>query len=265
MNLIYACVFHQKSYIEMLELLLKSLKLKGSLDITTTDFLIYTQPDFEEDIRILGLSLDVPIKIELLDITSQLSKNNPRYSLFESARCRLNIFYYKDIDYYSKILYLDTDILINGKINTILSLPIENNKLYTVKSGNINEEFYGSFLFDFSVTENKPAFSTSVLLFMNSPIIKTLFDDINTQINNDIYVLRKQIPTCLEQPYIVYNSITQNKYDNELLNPFIINYDLINNSHEIVEGIIVYHFAGVPGHYMYKYPKMVSFFDKMCS
>ena len=86
MNLIYACVFHQKSYIEMLELLLKSLKLKGSLDITTTDFLIYTQPDFEEDIRILGLSLDVPIKIELLDITSQLSNNNPRYSLFESAR-----------------------------------------------------------------------------------------------------------------------------------------------------------------------------------
>jgi lipopolysaccharide biosynthesis glycosyltransferase len=262
MNLIYACVFYQKTYIEMLELLLKTLSLKGNLD-TNTDILIYTQADFETDIIKLGQLYKLPLKTEILDLTTNLSKENSRYSLFESARCRLNIFYYKDINKYSKILYLDTDILINENINNILNLSIDSDKLYAVESGNTTHEFFGSFLFDSN--ESKPAFSTSVLFFKNSPIIKTLFDTINTHINNDIYVLRKMIPTCLEQPYVIYNSITQNKYNNVLLNPYVVNYDLINNSHLIQSGVVVYHFAGVPGHYMYKYPKMVAFLDKINS
>jgi lipopolysaccharide biosynthesis glycosyltransferase len=262
MNLIYACVFHQKTYIEMLELLLKTLSLKGNLD-PNTDILICTQADFEMDIIKLGQVYKLSLKTEILNLTTQLSKENSRYSLFESASCRLNIFYYKNINKYSKILYLDTDILINGNINNIFNLSIEDDKLYTVESGNTSHEFFGSFLFDSN--ESKPAFSTSVLFFKNSPIIKTLFDTINTHINNDIYVLRKMIPTCLEQPYVVYNSIIQNKYNNVLLNPYVVNYDLINNSHLIQSGVIVYHFAGVPGHYMYKYPKMVAFLDKINS
>jgi lipopolysaccharide biosynthesis glycosyltransferase len=203
------------------------------------------------------------LKTEILDLTTNLSKENSRYSLFESSRCRLNIFYYKDINKYSKILYLDTDILINGNINSIFNLHIEDDKLYTVESGNTSHEFYGSFLFHSN--ENQSAFSAAVLFFKNSPIIKTLFDTINTHINNDIYILKKMIPTCLEQPYIVYNSITQNKYNNILLNNYVINYDLINDTHTIQEGVIVYHFAGVPGNYMYKYPKMIAFLDKINS
>jgi lipopolysaccharide biosynthesis glycosyltransferase len=263
MNLIYACVFHQKTYIEMLELLLKTLALKGNLD-SNTDILIYTQADFEEDILKLGQLYKLPLKTEILDISSNLSKENPKYSLFESSRCRLNIFYYKDINKYSKILYLDTDILINGNINNILNLPIENDKLYAVECGKTSDDFYGSFLFE-NTSESKPAFSASVLFFKYSPIIKTLFDTINTHITTDIYILRKQIPTCLEQPYVVYNSITQNKYNNQLLNPYVLNYDLINSIHNVQDGVIVYHFAGVPGHYMYKYPKMTAFLDKIIS
>jgi lipopolysaccharide biosynthesis glycosyltransferase len=262
MNLIYACVFHQKTYIEMLELLLKTLALKGKIDINT-DILIYTQADFEEDILKLGQLYNLPLKTEILDISSNLSKENPKYSLFESSRCRLNIFYYKYINKYSNILYLDTDILINGNINNIFNLPIQSDKLYAVECGNTNHEFFGSFLFD--STETKSAFSASVLLFKYSPIIKELFDKINTHITTDIYILRKQIPTCLEQPYIIYNSITQEKYDNQLLNPYVLNYDLINNIHTLKDGVIVYHFAGVPGHYMYKYPKMMAFLDKINS
>ena len=59
--------------------------------------------------------------------------------------------------------------------------------------------------------------------------------------------------------------MTQEKYDNQLLNPYVLNYDLINNIHTIQDGVIVYHFAGVPGYYMYKYPKMMAFLDKINS
>ena len=247
----------------MLELLLKTMALKGNINKNTTDILIYTQSDFEDDIKKIATSLGLSIKTEILNLTSPLSIVNPKYSLFESSRCRLSIFNYKDIDKYSKILYFDTDILINGDINTILNLHTEDDKLYAAECGNITEEFYGSFLFDYNTLENKKAFSNSVLLFNNSPVIKDLFNNVNNHINKDIYILKKAIPTCLEQPYVIYNSFTQNKYNNTLMTPYIVNYDLINNEHVLKEGVVIYHFAGVPGLYVYKYPKMVSFFDKI--
>ena len=66
-----------------------------------------------------------------------------------------------------------------------------------------------------------------------------------------------KIPAMYEQPFIVYNAISQNKYDNQLLKEYAENNPLIVDPKKII-----YHFPGGPGNYKSKYEKMSSFWKK---
>jgi hypothetical protein len=104
--------------------------------------------------------------------------------MFEASAARLHIFEYENIDHYNKILYLDTDIIIQGNIMKIFECLIED-KLYAVKENNINTSFNGAFFFDFNKFDlNTPAFNAGVLLFKNSANIRRVFCDINKHIQN---------------------------------------------------------------------------------
>lgn len=244
MNLIYFCIFHKSSYIELLDLLLKSLKQKGNLD-KNTDLLVITHPNFVPEIKKLSSDL----KIYTLTLTT----------LFEACHSRLNIFSYPDISKYDKILYLDSDIIINNDINLILNNNIESNILYALEEGTIESYMFGGTFFDFTkIDKNIKAFSSGILFFKNSPQIKDLFNTIQNHIAFDHYP-----PVFGDQPYFNYNAITLNMYNNTLLKQYAVNYDLINTEHNIRKDIVIYHFSGVPGLYVYKYPKMISFFNKI--
>jgi len=247
MNLIYLCVFHQENYINLLKLLLNSLITNGKLNKNTTNILIITSPNFLEKIKSTLLDLDILPEYYLLNLNT----------LFEAGCARLNIFNYPNIQNYQKILYLDTDILINNNINTIFDLDILQDKLYTLEEGTIGEQYWGAQFFDFTKYNRKlTAFTSGILYFYNNNSIIELFTDITNHIN-DFKKKKKPIPICLDQPFIVYHAISKNKYDNQLLKSFAEN-NPINK--ELAK--IIYHFPGGPGNYASKYDKITEFLTK---
>ena len=159
MNLIYACVFHNESYIKLLKILMLSIFIKGALNKDTTKILIVTSPSFKEKIEKALEIYDLPLAYFLLDLTT----------MFESGCARLNIFQYEDIYKYSKILYLDTDILINGDLNILLNKEISDDKIYALEEGQIGVEswsdFWGSQFFDFSKVDRRQTAFTSGILY----------------------------------------------------------------------------------------------------
>ena len=246
MNLVYVCVFHQESYINLLELLIRSISVNGN--IKNTDILILTSPSFHPLIQKSLEKFELPLSFYILDL----------HTLFESGCARLNIFKYANIDAYDKILYLDTDILINSDMNKLFDLDISPKKLYAMEEGYIGENvfnWWGHDFFDFTnYDRNTPAFTSGILLFKNSEFIKTLFEKVQSHITN--YV--GKIPCGLDQPFLVYNAIIENKYDNKVLNTYVE-----NSPTSVSPDKIIYHFPGDPGSYNSKMEKMTAFWDLM--
>ena len=235
MNLIYSCVFFQESYVQLLELLLKSYKLFGN----NTTYLILTSQQYYQQIKNIMLELEIEHGIWTMNVTT----------IFESAYSRLLIFNYPHINKFSKILYLDVDILITGNLNKLFEEQLED-KIYCLKEGNTKHPYWGHQFF-----ENNPecrAFSTGIILFNNCDNVKQLFANTLKHIN---YHLQKNrdIPRCLEQPFLIFNAFQLNLYNNELLG----NYAKIDPKE--YDGLLLYHFAGNPGHFKSKIEKMTDF------
>lgn len=237
-KLIYSCVFFNYKYIELISLLLKSYILFGnpSNDI---DYLIICSPKFKNDIQNIFNKLKINGKIWCLDLNT----------LFESAYSRLKIFDYEDIDLYNKILYLDCDILITNSIDNILNFQLED-KIYCLQEGCCRNFHFGLFNDEeYNLLDKSSAFSSGIILFNNSVIIKDLFlktlTHIYTHINNKL-----SIPHCLDQPFIIYHAINNNLYNNtKLIGICINNPNTFNNQ-------TISHYCGGPGHYESKISKM---------
>ena len=243
------CVFHQQSYINLLKLLITSISVKGNINKDTTDILIVTSPIFQPIIQKELENVDLPILYYILDL----------HSLFDAGCARLNIFKYAGINKYERILYLDTDILVNSDINVLFDIELSSEKIYALEEGNIGHDFWGAQFFDFTKHKSDvSAFTSGILLFKNSESMKSLFDSIQTHISDYIHVKKNPVPRCLDQPFIVYNAISQNKYDNKMLTSYVE-----NNPSAVSDKKIVYHFPGEPGFYKSKLSKMTSFWGMM--
>jgi lipopolysaccharide biosynthesis glycosyltransferase len=248
MNLIYICIFHQQTYINLLKLLLNSIKNYGNINTITTDILIITTNEFKPLIENIGIEYGINLKYYILNINS----------LFDAGCARLHIFDYEYINTYEKILYLDTDILINNNIDIIFELNIENNKIYTLEEGIIGHEYWGGQFFNLNKFDrNMSAFTSGILFFANSDELKELFKKIKEHIYIYIKIQNNPIPICLDQPFIVYNSINENKYENQLFKIYT------ENNPTNIEDKVIYHFPGGPGNYQTKYDKMLDFSEKM--
>lgn len=248
MNLIYMCVFHQQSYIQLLKLLITSINTHSTINKETTHILIVTCTAFKRLIQKELEPYDLPIDYFIIEINT----------LFQAGCARLDIFKYERISQYDTILYLDTDILINSDINVLFAVDLSTEKLYALKEGEIGQGGHGMEFFDFTKYDVKlSAFTSGILLFKNSDTIKELFNTILLHIDEYIYKGKNKIPGCLDQPFIVYNAISQNKYDNQLLCAYAE-----NNPTCVTPGKIVYHFPGGPGNYKSKYDKMANFLNK---
>jgi len=247
-NLIYACVFHQEQYIDLLELLIKSISLKANLNKDTTDILIITSPDFLPLIQKKLSEYSLPLVYMTLDLHTKM----------EASCCKLNIFDYKDLDKYVKILYLDTDVLINSDINVLFNLEILPGKIYTLEEGTIGGEWWGKEFFDFTKFDpNTGAFTAGVFFFINNIDIKTLFSNTKKHIDKYINIDKNPEPETLDQPFLVYNSFLENKYDNQMMKKYMENNPTVVNKEKII-----YHFPEGPGHYESKLEKMNNFLLK---
>jgi len=250
-NLIYSCVFFQKEYINLIKLLLHSYAFFAN-EQNNYKYLIICESNFKIQIENICNYLHINFDIFCMNLTTK----------FEAAFSRLKIFNYSKINDFKYILYLDCDILIINSLDNIFKI-VENtsnveNKLYTLLEGTTNHDFWGQSIFKMNNIENPniPAFTTAILLFKNSQNIKKLFEKILQSINN--YIQNNfTIPTCLEQPFVIFHTIRDNKiYDNKELQKYAI-----NNPKKSIENIkkIICHFPGNPGHYQSKFRKMYDF------
>lgn len=239
--LLYSCVFFNEKYINLLELLLKTYILHGK-PTSDIDYLVLTNPSFEKRITSIFNKYNVKGHIWCLNLTT----------MFEATYARLKIFDFKDISNYSKILYLDTDILITNNIENILNFDLEN-KLYVLKEGNTSHEDWGKNLF----RDNNPnldAFTSGIMLFNNCNLIKKEFFTILKHIEEDIQN-KVNIPSTYEQPYIIYHFIKDELYNNsKLINIAINNPKKLNNE-------TICHFPEKVGLYESKIDKMKEFFN----
>jgi lipopolysaccharide biosynthesis glycosyltransferase len=240
------CVFYQESYIRLLKLLMTSILEKGNINKHTTDILIITSAAFQPIIQETLGGIDLPIRYHIFNL----------HTMMEASCCKLNIFQYNEIDKYQKILYLDVDVLVNSNINVLFDTEIHPEKLHALEEGTIGDWHWGKEFFDFTNTQFNAAitgFSAGVFYFMNNESIKTLFQATNEHIAKYLSAGGK-IPTCLDQPFLVFNSVVQDKCDNQFMKKY-----LENNPSAVSNEKIIYHFPGGPGSYGDKLHKMNAF------
>lgn len=243
MNCIFCCIFNQEKYIDMFFLLLESIFIYGNLN-ENTNILIYTSTQFMNIIKQNHLFNNEKIKFEINDKYDSIDK---------ACKARLDLFNLSSITKYNKILYLDTDILIKDDVNKVFDV-CEKDILYVLEEKNINSIYHGYSLFGKEINnyEDKSAFTSGILLFNNSEIIKDLFNKINKDI-----IKRKHF--FHDQPYIIYNAFKYNLYNNKILKAFCVNNDLNIHSDKVI-----HHFPGPHvGKYKEKIIKMSTFLNNI--
>ena len=246
MNCIFCCVFNQEKYIDMFFLLLESIFIYG-VEVYT-NILVYTSTPFMNIIKQSHLFNNDKIIFEINDTYDNIDK---------ACKARLDLFNLPSIINYSKILYLDTDILVKDNINELFNVCKED-LLYVLEEGDLtmNDDFYGGktlFGNEINNYNDKSAFTSGILLFNNCEKIKDLFNKINEDIVN-----RPNNFSCHDQPYIVYNAFKYNLYNNKILKSFAV-----NNDNNINSDKVIHHFPGGPGIYKHKIEAMTIFLNSM--
>jgi hypothetical protein len=213
----------------MFKLLIISIKLFSRTD--TFDILVLTQKELEPHIRNISDNYGIPIN------TKYLSCETPE----QAAAARLHIFEYEEIDKYSKILYLDTDILIQNDLTKFFEFDMED-KLYAKEEGNISMEYFGSWFFDFTTIDKEtPGFNTGVLLFQNSPTMKNLFNKTLESITHCKQHSNRGMPRCWEQPFINYNAIHNNLFNAYNMDKYVFIYSYDNATVALQHNSILLH------------------------
>lgn len=250
-NLIYSGVFFDEKYIDLIKVLLRSYQIfnKSSSD---NDYLIICNPNFQDKIQTIFDNLNLNGKIWCLDI-----KNH-----FEACWSRLKIFDYPNIHNYSKILYLDTDIIIASPLDKLFNFKMKE-VIYTYDDEikKIKDRGHGAIIFDKFKKDYDPeqlVFSTGIMLFLNGPSIKKLFNDIIGSINNlcphNIYNLGE----AYDQDFIIYHCVINKMYDIERINKYCA-----NNQKTISPDLILNHFCFPICHPEGKLKKMTDFFSTL--
>ena len=246
MNCVFITIFNQENYVNMSYLLLESIFIYGNLQ-NTTKILIYTSTPFMNKIKQSHLFDDRVIDFEINDNYNNIDK---------ACKARLDIFNLKSISNYSKILYLDTDIIIKDNLHKIFDI-CEEDILYVLEEGTIDDQadYWGRTLFGNEIDNytDKTAFTSGILLFNNCPKVKELFEKIKEDIIN-----RQSQLSFFDQPFIVYNAFKYNLYNNKQLISFAV-----NNDTNIHSDKIIHHFPGTPGYYNVKISKMTLFLKEL--
>jgi hypothetical protein len=244
---IFICIFNNIKYIDLTYLLLESLYAYGNLD-NNTEILIYTSTEFMQIIRDSKYYVEDKIKFVI----------NDNYNTLDTAcKSRLDLFEFPIIQNYSRILYLDSDVLIVRDVNTIFEL-VEKDVIYALEEGSIDGgtdaygwDYWGTILFGDDVINyaDKSAFSSGVMLFNNCEKIKDLFCKIKETIIEYPYT-----QLCYDQPYIVYNAFKYNLYDNKVFKKYVA-----INDYNIFTDKTILHFAGGVGVHQHKIINMQNF------
>lgn len=253
-NLIYMCIFFNRKYIELTKILLKSLKIFGKVD-NSIDILIMTNSDFRDELSDFCKSLDISYKIHVLN----------KVTIPESKISRYEIFKIEDsvnLKEYSKILYLDIDVIVQGDVKELFKYDLSE-KIYARDQGDIGCNMYGQVLFDEwrkksinnKIDPKTKSFCSGVLLFKRCDAIKELFERTLSHLS-EYKNAGRGFESLVDQPFLNFNAIITNRYEIELLKDKITNSPNINSRKEII-----CHFAGNTCTFDVKYAKMIDLYN----
>jgi hypothetical protein len=249
-NLVYCCVFYNKDYFKLLDLLLKSLRMysfEGNFD-----FLVLTQKEFEPLVKEFGRKLGIDLKTFCIDCTT----------IFQAACARLIVFDYPEIQDYQKLLYIDTDILIKAPLDPVFQiLDGARDLLYGIESGTIASPSFGAQFFNFNqIDKSLTGLNSGTLLFLNSETMKSLFQRIRDHLYSFTQSGEKP-PYCMDQPFINFHAIKDKLYDNQILNPFVSLFEG-NDTVDNYTTSSICHFSFPIGNFSHKYNRMSEFLYK---
>jgi len=246
-NLVYCCVFYNKDYLKLLNLLLASVAHYSKKESWT--FLIITSKEFESNILAFSDTYGIYLRTFTIDLTT----------IFQAACARLFIFDYPEIGGYEKLLYLDTDIIIKGDLSKIFTLDIED-LLYGIESGKVDSYNFGGQFFNFEQIDRSLAgINSGTLLFLNSENMKNLFGRIRNHINQ-FTDEGKPVPYCMDQPFINYHAIKDSLYNNKVLNPLVSLFEG-NDTVDNYSTSVICHFSFPIGNFGHKFYRMKKFLD----
>ena len=202
-SLILLSALYKPESIEAVETQVVSLFLEFKKD--SVDILIITQVEYQVELESKLKKFGLPIQYFIVDARTPM----------EASSAKLRVFEYSNINEYSKVLYLDSAVLVYNPIDPIFQVDIEPSKLYAIEEGWVTHPLWGGDLFHpNSITNTMTGFSSTLLLFQVNDTMKQLFADMRRQIEEN--KTKKQADT-LDQPYIIAQAVTQKKYDNQLL------------------------------------------------
>ena len=256
---IYFCVFYNAKYIDLLKICLSTLKI--SCNLTDIDILILTDAAFIPALNTLKDEIAIQIKLFAKPFSE---------SIFAAACARLHIF---DTDIapllkgYEKILYLDTDIIIQKDLSPLFLTKFTNDHICALEESTIANENFGSVFFELSEYEEEKVdwtlkgLNSGILLFYNNANINALFqktiDDIEYW-TGGTKKTENDIPYCLDQPFLSYRVIKENKFERTVLQSWgaLFNFNGIPANHE---EIAICHFSWPIGDFEHKYLRMHTF------
>ena len=249
-NCIFLCVFHQEKYVDMLFLLLESLYIYGGVGVKDDTILIYTSTAFQKRIQASHLYRPDLMVFQI---------NDTYHDVDSACKARLDWFQWgRDLtETYDKVLYLDTDILIQGDVQSVFDV-CQDPLLYALEEGQIdwefqNVDFWGKTLFSQEELDSYPdktAFSSGILLFRPCTEIQTLFEAIRRDMSQRTHCF-------IDQGFIVYNAFKSHLYNNKAMKSVAA-----INLYERKNDVVLYHFSGGPGSYDHKIDKMRAFLNR---
>jgi lipopolysaccharide biosynthesis glycosyltransferase len=225
------------------------MSLKFYSDLSHIDLLVLTSNDLLEDIRNLSITLDIDIRTHIFNFTE----------IYQACCARLFIFDYPKVSQYKNILYLDTDILIQNDIRTIVNYELKD-IIYAFKEGTIDHPYWGGDFFDFSkINPTLSGFNSGVLLFKPVDVIKDIFSNIINHVNN-IVSSGSKLPDCQDQALLNYHFIKEGLYNLDLMDKYVKIYSKDADLNIIQPNNIISHFTWPIGNANNKLIRMKGFF-----
>jgi hypothetical protein len=211
-----------------------------------------TAPSLKDDIVKTISSID--LGVELL-----VWADEEKPDIFEAAFARYHIFAFQQLDQFEMILYLDTDVLINGALSEIFHNNLADGTIYCLPEGELisdDEDYYGRSLFIEQGLEQyltERGFTSGAILFKNSPVVRSMFEEVlklGSENKKDGWVF-----SCFDQPFLNLLATSRNLINLELLPKY-----MVNNPENVAGGFAINHFPGGPGKFGSKFSKMSKFF-----
>lgn len=259
MNLIHICVSYNKNYINLLRLLLISIKKYTPLE--NVHIAITTCNDLQSLVIELIEELHIP-HVKVYPATNKAIEYRLGHDarLLDAASQKMLLLEHIE-DKYDKILYLDTDILMTGDLSPVFDIEL-GHKLHALPEGRIQllkaGPWGGMFFRNHRSHLGKPGINTGIMLYNNCPKIRDLFNQTMHHIYKYLKTTRR-IPGCKEQPFLVFNSVICEMCETSTLPEYAM---LHPNPHPEETIKLINHFSGWVGNDKYKIKKMEMFFNK---